>query len=522
MATRAVLYARVSGDDRIKEGRNLASQLRMAREYAIEHNYTIIAELAEDDRGASGIDLDLEQLNRALDMARNGEFDVLIVRELDRFARSLAKQLIIETEFKKADIRIEYVIEEYDDTPEGILRKNLRATIAEYERLKIAERTKRAKRDKARAGHVVACARVPYGYQVVNENGHRTLEPHEPEASVIRMIYDWYTGNGVERKAGRAIARSLDELGAPSWSDLHPGQSSRQRTSSAWSPSSVNLILKNPLYKGDWHFADVDMGVPPIVSEEIWQKAQHYRKQNQRSSWRGGKYKYLLTGRIRCGTCGAAMRGVTSTTSKKRKKRSQHKYYRCQAKNEPSYARECDGPNFRLNDVDAAVWAKVKEWLSEPAKLETGYAQYLANRERELAPIRERIATIDQLLAENRDQLERLVDLYLSQEIDKGLLLGRKRRLEKTIGSLESERARQTAVLEKQVVTEMEVRDISEFAAKVRAGLANANGSFEAKREVLELLNVEAVCLAEDDVKKVRVTAVIGLDDVLSLANTSP
>ena len=87
MAKRAVLYARVSGDDRGKDGRNLKSQLDMCREYALAKGYTIIAELAEDDRGARGASFDLEQLSRALDMARAGEFDVLVVRELDRFAR---------------------------------------------------------------------------------------------------------------------------------------------------------------------------------------------------------------------------------------------------------------------------------------------------------------------------------------------------------------------------------------------------------------------------------------------------
>ena len=47
---RAVLYARVSSDDRGKEGRNLAGQLEMGREYAQERGYAIVAELAEDDR----------------------------------------------------------------------------------------------------------------------------------------------------------------------------------------------------------------------------------------------------------------------------------------------------------------------------------------------------------------------------------------------------------------------------------------------------------------------------------------
>jgi DNA invertase Pin-like site-specific DNA recombinase len=60
-----------------------------------------VAELAEDDRGASGADWDLPKLNEALDMARENGFDVLVTRELDRFASPLAKQLVVESEFKR-------------------------------------------------------------------------------------------------------------------------------------------------------------------------------------------------------------------------------------------------------------------------------------------------------------------------------------------------------------------------------------------------------------------------------------
>jgi site-specific DNA recombinase len=213
MAERAVLYARVSGDDRRREGRNLTGQLKMGREYAREHGYQVVAELAEDDRGASGALFDLPQLSRALDMAAAGEFDVLVVRELDRFARSLVKQLLVEEEFKGNDVQIEYVLGEYPDTPEGSLQKNVKASVAEYERLKTAQRTKRGKRQKAQSGKVLVFARPPYGYRVVDS----MLAVYEPEAIVVRLIYEWYTHGDEDSKSLpiRAIVRKLNDLGAP-------------------------------------------------------------------------------------------------------------------------------------------------------------------------------------------------------------------------------------------------------------------------------------------------------------------
>jgi site-specific DNA recombinase len=108
MTKRAVLYARVSSDDRANEGRNLSGQLNMCRSHASEKGWTIVAELAEDDRGASGAELDLPQLNHFLGMASRREFDVLVVREIDRLSRSLPKRLFIEDELNKAGIHIEY------------------------------------------------------------------------------------------------------------------------------------------------------------------------------------------------------------------------------------------------------------------------------------------------------------------------------------------------------------------------------------------------------------------------------
>src|ERR1051325_10845654 len=155
MSTRAVTYARVSSDDRSKGGRNLSGQLEMCRDYCDKRGYSIIAELAEDDRGASGASFELEKLNVVLEMARHRQFDVLVVRELDRLSRNLAKQLIIEEELKNCGVRIEYVLGEYDDTPEGGLMKNIRATVAEYERLKIAERNTRGRIRKVKTGSVM-------------------------------------------------------------------------------------------------------------------------------------------------------------------------------------------------------------------------------------------------------------------------------------------------------------------------------------------------------------------------------
>ncbi|MFN8457511.1 MAG: recombinase family protein [Anaerolineae bacterium] len=235
---RAVLYARVSGDDTRKEGRNIAGQLNMGREYCIQKGYRIVAELAEDEKkNTSGADWDLLKLNEALEMAGNGEFDVLIVRELDRFARDLAKQLVIENQFKSYGVRIEYVLGEYPDTPEGNLNKNIKAVIAEYERLKTRERMVRGKNQVALSGKVIASDRVPYGYRLSDD--HTTFVICSEEAEIVELIFELYTQEGLSI---RAIAARLSELKIPTAADKH-SRIRKRREIGQWADVCCKLSL---------------------------------------------------------------------------------------------------------------------------------------------------------------------------------------------------------------------------------------------------------------------------------------
>jgi site-specific DNA recombinase len=90
MTKRAVIYARVSRDDRDTDGRNLAGQLAMGRKYCEANGYSVVDEKPEDERGASGAEIDLPQLLQIREKAQAREFDVLIVREIDRLSRNLA------------------------------------------------------------------------------------------------------------------------------------------------------------------------------------------------------------------------------------------------------------------------------------------------------------------------------------------------------------------------------------------------------------------------------------------------
>ncbi len=531
MAKRAVLYARVSGDDRKKEGRNLQGQLDMCRKYAEDRGWMVVNELAEDDRGASGAALDLPQLQRVFQMAENGELDLLVVRELDRLARGLAKQLYVENKLRAKGVEIEYVLGDYDSTPEGILMKNVRAVVAEYERLKITERSVRGRRQKVEAGYVMLHGRTPYGYQRAEEDGNSSLAILEEEARVVRLIYHWYTqGDGTNGPMSiYAIAKTLTEQRVPTRGDksseVHKGQSYGH-----WSTGTVSGILRNETYCGVWHYGKrnddgsnpdshlLTVEVPAIVDRETWEAVQRRRGKNTRMCKRNTKYQYLLGRRGVCGRCGTPMRATAS----KNKTMAATLYYYCPVHNHPlNYGKECDQRKyFRADVVEPAVWSWVKELIGNPSTMEEVLRERHKYRQEVNQPIQERLKLVEGALSDADTQMDRLVELYMTGEFSKDRISTRRAELEESIGNLKRERCELRRQLEEDGITEEQVETLKAVARKVAKGLDEADNDFEIRRGIIDLLDVTVTMNVEDGKKVVTAECRMGAGSV-SIENGS-
>jgi site-specific DNA recombinase len=197
MSKRAVLYARVSGDDRKYATSGIESQLADCQEYAKKQGYKIVGEHYETpDKATSGADW-LPEIETILKLAYDGFFDVLVVREIDRLARNRFKQMSIENELEGQGIHVEYVIGQYIDSAEGRLLRSVMSDFAEYEREKTLERTKRGSIRSVMAGNViVGGSNAPFGYDVIEIDGKRILKINEREATIVRLIFRLYAHEG--------------------------------------------------------------------------------------------------------------------------------------------------------------------------------------------------------------------------------------------------------------------------------------------------------------------------------------
>ena len=497
MSKQAVLYARISGDEN-GEVSKLETQLADCRRFANKKGYTILHEFQEDTY-SSGADLDLPHLNEVLELARAGAFEVLVCRELDRLARDLAKQLYIEDELKRAGVRIEYALERYDDSPEGGLMKHVKASVAEYERIKIAQRTRRGKRNSVRAGNVTCCGAPPYGYREATVDGKRTLVIDEEEAGVIRTIYRLYLeGNGSGGKLGcAAIARYLTDRKIPTRSDKGNAINDKVKYGYGfWIHTNVLRMLKAPVYKGEWQYGkDTDnpitIPVPAIVSAQDWEAARVIRKRNRLVRKYSGDYDYLLHGMTSCYSCGKPMSANTQRNGERARSYYKHHWHNQTQLNKNN---RCAGHGYyRAESVDKAMWGYVSELVSEPAILSDAFREYGERLRSGNSPTRDKLETTQKRLTSTERKLSRLLDVYLDEAISKKQYTARKNPLEiqlekysDDIGAL-SQELEQSAKLEDHMQSMMKFAEVA--AAKLNTKYA---AKIENRREVVRRLGLQA------------------------------
>ncbi len=164
------LYARVSSEQQ-SEARTIESQVADLRARLAEQGVVLSPELEFVDNGYSGATLIRPALERLRDVAAAGGIDQLYVHCPDRLARNSAHQVLLLEEFLRDGVEVVFLNREVGQTPEDQLLLQVQGMIAEYERAKILERSRRGKRHAAQVGNVSVLSCAPYGYRYESRVG---------------------------------------------------------------------------------------------------------------------------------------------------------------------------------------------------------------------------------------------------------------------------------------------------------------------------------------------------------------
>src|SRR3954468_18606509 len=322
------IYARVSGERQAKED-TIASQLEAVAQRVADDGLECVPELCFVDDGCSGFILARPGLERLRDQAAAGAIDRLYVLDPDRFSRKYAYQVLILEELAHCGVEVVFLCNPLGHDPAENLLLQVQGMIAEYERAKILERSRRGKQHAARRGSVSVLSGAPYGYRYISKrdgDGEARYQVMAEEARVVRRIFEWV---GQERCSIGEACRRLRREGVPT------------RTGKpAWDRSVVWATLRNPAYKGTAGFGktharppksqrlrpqrgrpdyprrpasrvdtapedQIFIPVTGLVSEELFGAVRaHLEETRQRRRDPPGGGRYLLQGLIVCRRCG--------------------------------------------------------------------------------------------------------------------------------------------------------------------------------------------------------------------------
>jgi len=219
---RAIGYVRVSTEEQALTGVSLDAQEEKIRAYCVAKEWDLIRVVR--DEGYSAKDLNRPGMQEIIEGCRRKEFDVVVILKLDRLTRSV-KDLghLVEDVFQKNDVAFSSLQDNFDTaTANGRMVMNILATLAQWERDIISERTRDAMQFMKKDRKLVGA--VPFGYDCNNGS----LSPNPDEVVIVQKMI-------ALRKRGRSYQKIAAHLNAKEIPSKNGGR---------WHPKTVMGVLK--------------------------------------------------------------------------------------------------------------------------------------------------------------------------------------------------------------------------------------------------------------------------------------
>src|SRR3954453_5428333 len=205
---RVAIYARVSSDQQSGDN-TIASQVTAWQARVSADGLPLPAAQRFVDDGYSGATLARPALEQLRDLAAAGALDRVYVHSPDRLARRYAYQVLLVDELHRAGVEIVFLNRPIGTSAEDDLLLQVQGMVAEYERAKILERSRRGKRHAAHAGSVNVLGGAPYGYRYLSKHeggGQARYEILPEQARVVERVFAWV---GLERCSLSEVCRRL-------------------------------------------------------------------------------------------------------------------------------------------------------------------------------------------------------------------------------------------------------------------------------------------------------------------------
>ena len=421
---RAVLYLRVSSRGQLEtdfgaDGLSIPAQEEAGRAKADDLDAEVVRVFI--DRAETGTKIenrkDLIELLRFL--RQDGNVDYVIVPKLDRFARDVGDDAMLDRWVRKQGAELVSCAEQIGTDPSGQLVRGVHALIAQFYSANLRTEVIKGMRQKVKNGGTPGRAKLGYtNVQADAGDGRkvRTIGLDEERARLIGQAFAWM-------ESGRFTLESLHEQVTKAGLTTRP---ERNRPERPISRSQLHRILRDRYYTGRIEFEGewIEARHQAIVSDERFDRVQRVLDAHSGSGIRQRRHDHYLKGAINCHRCGHRLiidRGVG--------KGGVYFYFICRGRQ----LKKCDQPYMLVEEVERAV---------ERHYLGRRFAPELAAavRERFSGALNSEVAALEQVKVALRgrlDQLDQQEDAYLA-------LVGNPKwpqaKLEAKIASLRAER----------------------------------------------------------------------------------
>ena len=334
---KAVIYARYSS--RGQNEQSIDQQIAECEKFAKRNGYTIINRYYDEAR--TGTNDKRPNFQRMIFDSGSKNFEYIIIYKMDRFARNRYHSVYYKSKLKKNGVKVISAMEPISDDPSGIILESLLETMAEHYSTNLSQNVKRGLDANAEQCLCTGGNRT-LGYKVIDKK--YVINPET--APVIKTIFEMYI-------KGYTPPQILDYLNQNHIKSI---------TGKEFKKNNLYYILSNKRYAGYYTYKDTEKkgGIPAIISEEIFNKAQSIMAKNKKAPARTKaiEEKYLLSSITKCGYCGRNVTGICGTSKSGGKK---HFYYRCSSHSKKT---NCTLKSFRKKELEDLVVSKTLELLT--------------------------------------------------------------------------------------------------------------------------------------------------------------
>jgi site-specific DNA recombinase len=502
---RAAFYARVSGEQQAA-AHTIESQIAALSERAISDGMPVPPERQFVDDGYSGATLIRPALDRLRDLVNVGAIDRIYVHSPDRLARNYAYQVLLLDEWRRRGVEVVFLNRPLGQSPEDDLLLQVQGIVAEYERAKIMERSRRGKKHAAQSGSLNVMSGAPFGYRYVSVRegeGQARFEPVAEQARAVQQIFSWI---GRDRCSLAEVCRRLHKAstptatGKPIWSReavwhvlqnpaymgqaaygkthmMPRGKNSRLRTARGHPTEPRRTKAPKPADRKEWVF----VAVPALVDEALF-RAAHAQLAENRSRARQGRRRpgYLLQG-LTCGAkCGYAYYGKTLRQLGAGRQMRDFFYYRCSGSDGYRFGGEriCSNAQVQGNVLETTVWSEVSELLMNPQRVELEPQDKTPN-----STLLDNLEALRSQKNKLEHAVERLIDSFAEGLIEKDQFAARMARTKSRIADLNSRIRAYAGDVDQHEHLRVAMKRLRELAATIGPELGSAD--WQRRREII-------------------------------------